>query len=301
MPNGPVLSVVTPVYNGEHFVARSYQCLRQQTFEDWEWVVVNDGSTDRTLEELRAIDDPRLQVTTYEANRGRGYARTTALARARGRWIVVWDIDDLYFPDRLARVNQARISNYDFMCSYALVADNALNVKSVRGFHPESAYMPRYFIHPTLACRAELARSLGYPAECRAGEDFTMVIGLALNYRGDFVEDALCVYQEDREIHLEKAIESNRNQLRQFRSFRREGTIRISPASYGLALARWWGKIAALQLLRATPRLYALTVVRRSSGETAPDWKLSEHRREFLDSMRRAWPVSGGTGHAEIG
>ena len=288
MSHNPALSVITPVYNGEKFVARSYECLRQQTFTDWEWIVVNDGSTDRTLDRLRAINDPRVQVVSYDANRGRGFARTSAVARARGEWIVVWDVDDLYFPGRLARVNQARTGGYDFMCSYAVVVDNGLNMKGVRGFHPESGHFPRYFVHPTLACRTELARRLGYPAEYRAGEDFTMVIGLAFNYRGDFVEDALCVYQEDREIRLDKAIESNRNQLRQFRRLRRDGTIKVAQLTYWLALARWWGKIATLQLLRGAPRLYALTVKRRSKGETAPTWRLSGQYREFLEAMRRA-------------
>jgi hypothetical protein len=116
------------------------------------------------------------------------------------------------------------------------------------------------------------------------------VIGLALNYRGDFVEDALCVYQEDREIRLDKAIESNRNQLRQFRSFRRDGMIKVSSVTYRTALFRWRAKNAVLQLLRAAPFLYKLTVKRRSSGETAPDWQLTGSRREFLDAMRKFRP-----------
>ncbi len=106
-PNAaPVFSVITPVYNGEAFVDRCYRCLALQTFTDWEWVVVDDGSTDHTAELVRRIADPRVRLTSYQPNRGRGHARLQALEASRGDWMVVWDVDDLHYPDRLARIHK---------------------------------------------------------------------------------------------------------------------------------------------------------------------------------------------------
>jgi len=110
----PTFSVITPIFNGEDFVHRCYSLLSMQTFTDWEWVVVDDGSTDKTADLVRQIDDERVRFITYMPNRGRGYARTRALEAACGEWMVVWDVDDLYFPDRLEKINKARLEGYDF-------------------------------------------------------------------------------------------------------------------------------------------------------------------------------------------
>jgi teichuronic acid biosynthesis glycosyltransferase TuaG len=67
MKNSPeekmMISVVTPVYNGENFVQSAYNCLCRQTYTNWEWVVVDDGSTDSTAErmEILASEDQRIR------------------------------------------------------------------------------------------------------------------------------------------------------------------------------------------------------------------------------------------------
>ncbi len=207
-----ILSVVTPIFNGERFVERCYASLKAQTFADWEWVVVDDGSTDGTAKALGGIHDCRLRIVRLPHNEGRGSARARALNEARGDWMVVWDVDDLNYPDRLARVNSARLEGYDFCCSYAVVVDNALRMKGVRGFEPAFRVLPRYFVHPTLACRTDLARDIGYDPALRAGEDLTLMLTLARRYRGQFIDEALMIYQEDREVNLDKAIASNESQ-----------------------------------------------------------------------------------------
>ena len=106
----PLVSVVTPVYNGERMISRCYWSLCKQTWTDWEWVVVDDGSTDGTCDVLRRIadSDDRVRVVSYTPNRGRGYARTASLREVKADWTVLWDADDLYMPHRLARIDAAR-------------------------------------------------------------------------------------------------------------------------------------------------------------------------------------------------
>jgi len=282
----PVFSVLSPVYNSAAFVRRSYYTLKSQTFTDWEWIVVDDGSTDNTAELVESISDPRIRLFRYTPNRGRGHARNRALESSRGDWMAVWDIDDMYFPDRLERINRARLEGFDFCCSYAVVVDNNLAIKGVRGFHPRSPGLPRYFVHPTLACRLDVARTVGYDPEFRIGEDAPITWGLDDNYRGCYIEEALMIYQEEREFNVEKAIASNAMHLVQIRKLYQRGLIKSSMIGRLALLARWRVKQVALRLMRVFPALYRLTLRFRAYGVTATGWRLSPEREAFLAGIR---------------
>ena len=66
MNNRPTLSVITPVYNGADFVERCYENLLKQSFTNWEWVIVDDGSTDGTAQIVQGIKDPRVRLFSYK-------------------------------------------------------------------------------------------------------------------------------------------------------------------------------------------------------------------------------------------
>lgn len=285
----PVFSVLTPVYNGAPYIRRCYATLAAQTFGDWEWVVVDDGSTDGTSEIVRALGDTRVRLISYQPNRGRGYARCESLAAAGGQWMVVWDADDFYFPDRLERTNQARLEGYDFFCSYTVVVDSGLRVKGVRGFEPPRHGLPRHFVHHTLGCRVEIARKLGYDAALRTGEDAIITWAINANYRGLFFEDALAVYEEDREVNVDKGLATNAAQITQLADARRRGFLRLAPTSHVALALRLRVKRLALFLMKLAPALYRLTVPMRSYGETATGYVLPQHRVEFLESMRERY------------
>jgi GT2 family glycosyltransferase len=96
----PTISVVVPAYNGERTILETIKSIQQQTFSDFELIVINDGSTDRTLELLATVEDPRLKVFSYE-NGGLPVARNRGIARAMGEFITFIDADDLWTPDKL--------------------------------------------------------------------------------------------------------------------------------------------------------------------------------------------------------
>lgn len=95
------VSVVIPVYNGEKYVNDCIGSVLRQTYPDFELIVVNDGSTDRSLEMLREITDPRIRVV----NRKHDFIRSlnTGFKKARGEYIARMDIDDIMMPDRLEK------------------------------------------------------------------------------------------------------------------------------------------------------------------------------------------------------
>ncbi len=96
----PLISVVIPVYNGERTISEAVRSVLDQTFRDYELLVINDGSQDSTMDILAKIDDPRLSVFTY-SNAGLSASRNRGIKLARADYISFLDADDLWTPDKL--------------------------------------------------------------------------------------------------------------------------------------------------------------------------------------------------------
>ena len=97
----PVVSIVTPFLDAGEEFRETVRSVRSQSFQQWEWIVVDDGSTDsRALERLEEArrSDPRLRVISQGSNRGPAAARNAGVAAARGRYVLFVDSDDLLEP-----------------------------------------------------------------------------------------------------------------------------------------------------------------------------------------------------------
>jgi len=97
----PAVSVMMPAYNVEAYIGEAIESVQSQTFRDWELIVVDDGSQDRTPERIRefARKDRRIHAHFMEHG-GRGKARNRCLELSRGRYIAVCDSDDISLPRR---------------------------------------------------------------------------------------------------------------------------------------------------------------------------------------------------------
>lgn len=98
----PKVSVVTPTYNRADLLTRSIDSVLSQTFNDFELIVIDDGSTDGTQEVLAQYQDIRLKVMTFEKNQGIGAARYLGVSQAIGEWVAFLDADDRWLPEKLA-------------------------------------------------------------------------------------------------------------------------------------------------------------------------------------------------------
>lgn len=101
----PRVSVMMPAYNAERFIGAAIDSVLAQTWQDWELIVVDDGSTDATPNILDGFSDPRI-IRTRQSNQGEASARNTALALNRGEYLAFLDADDLYLPNALADMVQ---------------------------------------------------------------------------------------------------------------------------------------------------------------------------------------------------
>jgi glycosyltransferase involved in cell wall biosynthesis len=95
-----LVSVMMPAYNAAPFIAEAIDSLLAQTYEDWELIVVDDGSTDGTAAVAAAYDDPRIRLVS-QPNRGEAAARNAALERMRGEYIAFLDADDGFLAHHL--------------------------------------------------------------------------------------------------------------------------------------------------------------------------------------------------------
>jgi glycosyltransferase involved in cell wall biosynthesis len=98
----PRFSVIIPVYRQAHFLAEAIQSVLDQTFEDFEIIVVNDASPDNVSEVIAQFTDPRIKYSVHEKNKGLPGARNTGLLAATGELIALLDADDYFQAEKLA-------------------------------------------------------------------------------------------------------------------------------------------------------------------------------------------------------
>jgi len=97
----PVVSVITPAFNATATLERAYRSLHAQTFGDWEYIVVDDGSSDRTAEMVGEFQDPRVRAVLRTANRGTGAALNAGVQHSAGGYLAFLDADDEFLPNHL--------------------------------------------------------------------------------------------------------------------------------------------------------------------------------------------------------
>jgi glycosyltransferase involved in cell wall biosynthesis len=112
------ISVIIPAYNAEQTILETIESLQQQTFTDFEIIVVDDGSTDHTAERLASLADPRLQVISVQ-NGGVSAARNRGIAQASGEFLAFLDADDLWTADKLELQLAALRANPDCDLAYS--------------------------------------------------------------------------------------------------------------------------------------------------------------------------------------
>jgi glycosyltransferase involved in cell wall biosynthesis len=120
-PPSPEVSVVIPTHNRAGLLPRTLATVFDQAGVDLEVIVVDDGSTDGTADQVAAMANPRLRLIRLDDSRGQATARNAGIEAARGEWIAFLDDDDLWAPDKVA--TQLEIARAEGACTvYAAVA-----------------------------------------------------------------------------------------------------------------------------------------------------------------------------------
>jgi len=103
MTDTPLVSVIMPVYNGEHFLREAVESILDQTLKDFEFIIINDGSADGTKAILESYQDKRLKILHFQKNQGISTCVNTGLDMAIGQYIARMDADDISQPTRFEK------------------------------------------------------------------------------------------------------------------------------------------------------------------------------------------------------
>ncbi len=100
-----LVSIIVPTYNTEKFIRSTIDSVLNQTYTNWEMILVDDASTDKTVSVIEefAQKDSRIKLFKLPKNQGNGFARNAALEKATGKYIAYLDADDLWFPEKLEK------------------------------------------------------------------------------------------------------------------------------------------------------------------------------------------------------
>ncbi|MFI8604747.1 glycosyltransferase family 2 protein [Cellulophaga baltica] len=128
-----LVSIITPSYNSEKFLKSTAESIFEQSYEKWEWLIVDDFSTDSSrniIEELAAKDD-RVKFHFMESNSGSGKTRNKAIEMAKGQYIAFLDSDDIWTKTKLEiQIHFMQKNNYAFShTSYGFIDENGKIIK----------------------------------------------------------------------------------------------------------------------------------------------------------------------------
>jgi len=217
-----MISVVIPVYNGPEDLRIALASILAQTWTDWECIVVDDGSS-QPLAESVGISDPRITWLRHPKNLGRGAARSTGLARARGEFVAWQDADDWSYPERLAR-QHAFLQAHPEVIAVGTGAAVVDAEERLMGIRCDRAFEPRLLreleappvLHPTLMLRRELMHGFSYPSQVRVSEDLVFMSQAFRHRPFANLGVPLYCYREEQSQSLAKYWGSTRTRLRTY-------------------------------------------------------------------------------------
>lgn len=148
-----LVSIIMPSYNTGKFILETIVSVQNQTYTNWEILLVDDCSTDNTLDIIQLIDDPRIRVFVNEKNSGAAVSRNKAIREAKGEWIAFLDSDDLWTPDKLEKQIKFMVdNNYKFTCAYSTYIDESSNPIGVLDTSPDKIGRYKLLAYNWIGC-----------------------------------------------------------------------------------------------------------------------------------------------------
>ena len=205
----PSVTVALPVYNAGKYLRPAVFSIINQTFKNWELLVIDDGSTDSAIQELAGLNDRRIKIFRDGQNRGLAVRLNEAINMAKGSYFARMDSDDISYPERLARQLEMLHcdSTLDVVATRAITIDendNATGLFPCAISHEEICARPWrgfYLPHPTWMGRIEWFRKHRYtvpaPYFC---EDQELLLRTYLTSRFGTVDEILFGYRIRSEV-----------------------------------------------------------------------------------------------------
>lgn len=209
------ITVFMPLYNAEKYLKKSIDSILNQTFRDFELLIVDDGSTDNSVNIINEYSDNRIRLIKNENNKGIPYTRNVGLDNAKGEYIAIMDSDDIASVDRLAKQAQYLDEHKDvgvITSSYYIMRKN-INIRKVFKKNNDEfikAYLlfDSYLCNPATMIRSSLRKFARYNEEYFVCQDFDFWVQLIDKTKFASIEEPLLMY---RTGHMNITQKSNRS------------------------------------------------------------------------------------------
>lgn len=199
-----LVSVIIPCYNGEEFIREAIESVINQTYQNWEIIVVDDGSTDNSKEIVdKCRTGQRIKCVQHDINKGIAKARNTGIRLARGDYIAFLDQDDVWLSDKLkVQVNCFKNQQEDIgmICTGMVFTDEKLKPQRIfKGFRDDDQkeLVKNIYLQPTNSASVMMVKKrcfsqLGFFDESLYGwDDFEMWMRIASQYKIKYIREAV--------------------------------------------------------------------------------------------------------------
>lgn len=187
----PVVSVVIPTFNRQNLMLRAVRSVLNQSFSNYEIIVVVDGSKDGTPEALQAIGDDRIRVLVHRENRGAPAARNTGIKAATGAYIAFLDDDDIWFPEKL-EMQLTQMGACDaLLCGYRVMGERRDRSYRLRDVGLKELKKTNPFGGSGLLVKTFIAKGLQFNETLPKAQDWDFLIRLALQWRIGYITEVL--------------------------------------------------------------------------------------------------------------
>jgi glycosyltransferase involved in cell wall biosynthesis len=291
----PLISVVMPLLNASDTLSLALASLQAQSIQNWECIIVDDGSADHPERIIQIIDDSRIQYHRLDRNRGRGYARQHALEIAQGRYITFLDADDWIYPDKF----QYQLKLLEAEPSLALVStgmaisnasDQLVGVRANRNQPVLRAAMKTYGMPPLPFAPsmivAALAKHTGFDPSFTIAEDADFLLRALLGKRYAVLPTCLYVYREPGSTTLDKVSSALDYCCRMF-----EKQFDQHPVHSAVEIAKVRGK-QLIYYSAAAFGLWDYMIVRRSRVPNAMDHQQYQDARQIVSKIAAGYAVA---------
>lgn len=199
----PLVSVLMPVYNGMPYLPMAVESILNQSFKDFELIIVDDCSTDDSLQYLKTIKDKRLNLISLQQNKGVTGALREGMARVRGKYIARLDADDIALSERL----QVQIDFLDTNPKYGLVGSSVSTMDSAGVILSQNSrgvddleirwkmLFKNPFVHSTVVFRKSIIDSFGLNYAEPHAEDYHLWNDMIQHTKGCILKDLLVQYR----------------------------------------------------------------------------------------------------------
>ena len=217
----PLVSVMTPCYNSARTLPLALASLAAQEYENWECLLVDDGSTDDPREVVERANDARIRYFRLDRNYGRGVARQAALDRAQGDHLCMLDADDWMYPSRISRQIEVMEGEPRLALVSAGVAivDERNEIVGVRGCGqagrgpviqgPFSNLAPPPVAHASSMIRMSTAREAGYDPRLLLAQDIDFLLQVLLDRCYCVLPVVAYAYMEHASVTSEKILRAH--------------------------------------------------------------------------------------------